>query len=285
MSRIVYVNGKYVPEEEAKVSVFDRGFLFADAVYEVTAVLDGKLIDYAGHVARLERSLGELGMEMPMNADELLEVHREMIRRNNLQEGPLYLQITRGVADRTFVFPKQGTPQTLILFTQEKSVLKNSDAETGIKVISVPDIRWGRRDIKTVQLLAASMAKMEAKAKGKNDAWLVEDGLVTEGSSNNAYIVTKEGTIVTRSLSTSILPGITRKAVLKLAQEASMKFEERSFSIEEAQNAAEAFITSATNFVCPVVEIDNVEISGGKPGPVAIRLRELYIEEARKALI
>jgi len=284
MSRIVYVNGDYVPEEEAKVSVFDRGFLFADAVYEVTAVLDGKLIDYAGHVMRLERSLGELGMKMPVSADELLEIHREMIRRNNLQEGPLYLQVTRGVADRDFAFPKD-TPLTLILFTQAKSVIQSPQAETGIKVISVPDIRWGRRDIKTVQLLAASMAKMEAKAQGKNDAWLVEDGFVTEGSSNNAYIVTQEGTIVTRNLSTSILPGITRKAVLKLAEEASIKLEERPFTIAEAKDAAEAFITAATTFVCPVVEIDNVKISGGKPGPVATRLRELYIEEARKALI
>ena len=284
MSRIVYVNGDYVPEEEAKISVFDRGFLFADAVYEVTAVLDGKLIDYAGHVMRLERSLGELGMNMPVSADELLEIHREMIRRNNLQEGPLYLQVTRGVADRDFAFPKD-TPLTLILFTQAKSVIQSPQAETGIKVISVPDIRWGRRDIKTVQLLAASMAKMEAKAQGKNDAWLVEDGFVTEGSSNNAYIVTQEGTIVTRNLSTSILPGITRKAVLKLAEEASIKLEERPFTIAEAKDAAEAFITAATTFVCPVVEIDNVKISGGKPGPVATRLRELYIEEARKALI
>ena len=206
------------------------------------------------------------------------------IRRNNLQEGPLYLQVTRGVADRDFAFPKD-TPLTLILFTQAKSVIQSPQAETGIKVISVPDIRWGRRDIKTVQLLAASMAKMEAKAQGKNDAWLVEDGFVTEGSSNNAYIVTQEGTIVTRNLSTSILPGITRKAVLKLAEEASIKLEERPFTIAEAKDAAEAFITAATTFVCPVVEIDNVEISGGKPGPVATRLRELYIEEARKALI
>ncbi|MFA6809493.1 MAG: D-amino-acid transaminase [Desulfoplanes sp.] len=284
MSRIVYVNGTYVPEEDAVISAFDRGFLFADAIYEVTAVLDGKLIDYPGHVARLKRSLAEVGMDMPVNADKLLEIHREMIRRNNLQEGPLYLQVTRGVADRDFVFPKN-TPLTLVLFTQAKSIIESAQAKTGIKVISVPDIRWGRRDIKTVQLLAASMAKMEAKHAGKNDAWLVEDGFVTEGSSNNAYIVTKDGTIITRNLSTSILPGITRKAVLKLANEASMKLEERPFTIAEAQDAAEAFITAATTFVCPVVEIDNVKISGGKPGPVATRLRELYIEEARKAAV
>ncbi|MDD2218558.1 MAG: D-amino-acid transaminase [Desulfoplanes sp.] len=284
MSRIVYVNGTYVPEEDAVISAFDRGFLFADAIYEVTAVLDGKLIDYPGHVARLKRSLAEVGMDMPVNADKLLEIHREMIRRNNLQEGPLYLQVTRGVADRDFVFPKN-TPLTLVLFTQAKSIIESAQAKTGIKVISVPDIRWGRRDIKTVQLLAASMAKMEAKHAGKNDAWLVEDGFVTEGSSNNAYIVTKDGTIITRNHSTSILPGITRKAVLKLANEASMKLEERPFTIAEAQDAAEAFITAATTFVCPVVEIDNVKISGGKPGPVATRLRELYIEEARKAAV
>jgi D-alanine transaminase len=284
MSRIVYVNGNYLPEEEATVSIFDRGFLFADGVYEVTAVVDGKILEFDGHVARLERSLGEVGMSMPVSADELLAIHRELVARNDLQEGAIYLQITRGAADRDFAYPKD-VPQTMVLFTQAKSLVDSPLAARGLKVISVDDIRWGRRDIKTVQLLAPCMAKMAAKAEGKDDAWMVQDGVVTEGTSNNAYIITKEGTIVTRNLSNSILPGITRASVLKLAEEKGMTVEERAFTIEEAKEAAEAFVTAATTFVCPVVEIDGVEISGGKPGPVVTRLKELYIEEGRKAAI
>jgi len=281
MSRTVYVNGSYLPEEDATVSIFDRGFLFADAVYEVTAVLDGKLVDYAGHAARLERSLKELQMDMPVTADELLEIHRELVARNDLNEGAIYLQITRGAADRDFIFPKDAK-QTLVMFTQEKNI---SAPKTGIRIISAPDIRWGRRDIKTVQLLAPSMTKMLAKAEGKDDAWMVQDGFVTEGTSCNAYIVTKEGKIVTRNLSHSILHGITRAAVLRLAAELDMEIEERPFTIEEAQNAAEAFVTAATTFVNPVIEIDNVELSDGTPGPVVKRLSELYFEESRKAAI
>ncbi len=284
MSRIVYVNGAYVPEEEATISIFDRGFIFADGVYEVTAILDGKLVDFEGHCVRLERSLGELKMPMPVTAEELLEIHRELIRKNNLTEGLVYLQVTRGAADRDFAFPKD-TPQTLVLFTQNKPLVDTPMARNGLKVLSVEDMRWSRRDIKTVQLLGPCLAKMEAKAQGKDDAWMVEDGLVNEGTSNNAYIITKEGTIVTRHLSNSILHGITRKAVLKVAAEAGMNVEERPFSIEEAQQAAEAFVTAATTFVCPVVEIDGVPLSGGKPGPMVKRLRELYVEEGRKAAI
>lgn len=281
MNRTVYVNGQYVAEEEAKISIFDRGFLFADGVYEVTAVLDGKLVDYNGHAARLQRSLHELGMEMPVSPEEMLAIHRELIKRNELDEGLIYMQVTRGAADRDFAYPKD-TPQTLVLFTQAKSLTVE---KAGIKVISAPDIRWGRRDIKTVQLLAPCMMKMMAKRAGKDDAWLVEDGYVTEGTSNNAYIVTKEGTIVTRDLSSSILHGITRAAVLKLAEEADMKVEERPFTIEEAQQAAEAFITSATTFVYPVIEIDGVAVGDGEVGPVAKRLNEVYIEESRKVAI
>ena len=279
MSRTVYVNGSYLPEENATVSIFDRGFLFADGVYEVTAVLDGKLVDYAGHATRLERSLNELKMELPISSEELLEVHRELIKRNNLEEGGIYLQITRGAADRDFMFPEDAK-QTIVLFTQAKPLTAK---KTGIRIISAPDIRWGRRDIKTVQLLASSMTKMVAKAEGKDDAWLVQDGFVTEGTSSNAYIVTKEGKIITRNLSTSLLHGITRSSVLKLAAEMSMEVEERAFSIEEAQQAAEAFVTAATSFVCPVIEIDNVELSNGTAGPVATRLNEIYITESRKA--
>lgn len=279
MSRIVYVNGTYVPEEEAKVSVFDRGFLFADGIYEVTAVVDGKICEWEGHAARLERSLGEIGMGMPMSVDELLEVHRELVKRNNLEEGAIYLQVTRGAVDRNFVMP-EGLEQTVVLFTQVK---KLTGEKSGLRVISVPDIRWGRRDIKTVQLLAASLVKTEAKKKGKDDAWMVEDGFVTEGSSNNTYIVTKEGKIITRNLTNSILPGITRKSVLRLADEMNMEVEERPFTIEEAKNAVEAFMTAATSFVTPVIEVDGVTLGGGIPGPVSTRLSEVYIEESRKA--
>ncbi len=280
MGRIVYVNGEYLPEEEAKISVFDRGFLFADGIYEVSSVIEGKPIDNAAHIARMHRSLGELRMEAPVSDDELLAIQAEVIQRNDLKEGLVYWQVTRGAADRDFNFPEGATP-SLVMFTQTKTLLDSSAAKTGISVISQPDIRWLRRDIKTVQLLAAALAKQAAKDAGAGDAWLVEDGFVTEGSSNNAYIVTKQGTIVTRQLSNDILPGITRASVLRLAREAQMRVEERPFTIEEAQDAAEAFYTSASSFVMPVVRIDGVEIGDGAPGPVATRLREIYIEAAR----
>ncbi|MEC7764572.1 MAG: D-amino-acid transaminase [Pseudomonadota bacterium] len=284
MSRIVYVNGEYLPEEDAKVSVFDRGFLMADGVYEVTSVLGGKIIDFDGHAKRLERSLTELDMKMPMSQDDLLAIHRELVAKNGIEEGMIYLQITRGApGDRDFAFPPEGTPLTVVLFTQNKPGLADSPAaKTGIKVISIEDIRWGRRDIKTVQLLYPSMGKMMAKKAGVDDAWMVEDGAVTEGTSNNAYIV-KGGTIITRQLSTDILHGITRAAVLRFAKEAQMKVEERPFTIEEAQGADEAFITSASTFVMPVVEVDGATVGTGTPGPVATRLREIYLEESRKA--
>jgi D-alanine transaminase len=284
MTRTVYVNGDYLPETEAKVSIFDRGFLFADGVYEVTSVLDGKLVDFAGHAKRLQRSLDELQMANPVTEAELLEIHRELVRLNEIDEGLIYLQITRGAADRDFAFPKEATP-TIVLFTQAKSGLADSPvAKTGLKVISIEDQRWGRRDIKTVQLLYPSMGKMMAKAAGADDAWMVEDGHVTEGTSNNAYIV-KGNTIVTRHLGNEILHGITRAAVLRFAREAQMSVEERPFTVEEAMAADEAFITSASAFVMPVVEIDGQAIGSGTPGPVAARLREIYLDEMRRAAV
>ena len=285
MSRTVYVNGEYLPEEDAKISIFDRGFLFADGVYEVTSILDGKLIDFDGHAKRLARSLNELDMQAPCTEEELLEIHRELIARNELNEGLIYLQVTRGAADRDFAYPSADTKPTLVLFSQAKKIAVSAAAESGIKVISIPDERWGRRDIKTVQLLYPSMGKMMAKAAGADDAWMVEDGFVTEGTSNNAYIVTHDGTIVTRHLSTEILHGITRAAVLNMANEAQMKLEERPFTIKEAQHAAEAFITSASSFVMPIVSIDGAAVGTGAPGPIAKRLREIYLEESRKAAL
>ncbi len=283
MSRIVYVNGEYLPEEDAKISVFDRGFLMADAVYEVTSVIDGKILAFDGHTERLERSLNELDMKAPCAIPELLDIHRELIKRNDLTEGLVYLQVSRGIADRDFAYPD--VEPSLVLFTQSKNVVNSPMAENGMKVISIPDIRWGRRDIKTVQLLAPSMGKMAAKAAGCDDAWLVEDGLVTEGTSNNAYIVTQDGTIITRNLGTEILAGITRAAVLRFAAEAQIKIEERPFTIEEAQAAKEAFVTSATTFVGPVIEIDGAQIGDGKVGKIARRLREIYLEESLKTAI
>ena len=287
MSRTVYLNGAYVPEEDAKISIFDRGFLMADGVYEVTSVIDGKLIDFDGHTARLDRSLRELDMENPISRDDLLEAHRELVRLNAIDEGLVYLQITRGAPnDRDFVFPDPDeTPQTIVMFTQNKPGLaENPTAKKGIKIISIEDIRWGRRDIKTVQLLYPSMGKMMAKKQGADDAWMVEDGAVTEGTSNNAYIV-KDGKIITRALSNDILHGITRAAVLRFSQEAQMEVIERDFTIAEAQEADEAFITSASTFVMPVVEIDSQPLGTGIPGPLVTRLREIYLEESLKRAI
>lgn len=287
MSRTVYVNGTYLPEEDAKISIFDRGFLMADGVYEVTSVLGGKLIDFAGHCKRLARSLSELDMAAPATDDELLAIHRELVAVNGVTDGMVYLQITRGApGDRDFVFPDPATtPPTLVLFTQSKPGLaEHPAAATGMKVISIPDIRWGRRDIKTVQLLYPSMGKMMARKAGCDDAWMVEDGFVTEGTSNNTYIV-RGNRIITRHLSSDILQGITRAAVLRLAAEAQMEVEERPFTIDEAKAADEAFFTSASAFVMPVVEIDGAALGGGTPGPVTARLRDIYLDEMRKSAI
>jgi D-alanine transaminase len=286
MSRIVHVNGDWLPEAEARVSVFDRGFLMADGVYEVTSVLGGKLIDFDGHCRRLDRSLKELGMGNPHSDAGWLALHREVVAKNGIVDGLVYLQVTRGnPGDRDFAYPPADTPQTVVLFTQAKPGLAdNPAAKTGWRVISIPDQRWARRDIKTVQLLYPSMAKMAAKAAGVDDAWFVEDGAVTEGTSNNAYII-KGGKIITRPLSHDILHGITRATLLRFAAEAQMEVVERPFTIAEAQAADEAFITSASAFVMPVVEIDGAAVGTGKPGPVAARLREIYLDETQKAAV
>ncbi len=279
MSRTVYVNGEFLPEENAKISVFDRGFLFADGVYEVSSVLHGKLIDNEGHMKRLRRSLSELNMDSPASDAEIESIQKELISRNDINEGLVYLQVTRGAADRDFAYPS-GTKPSLVMFTQAKNALDNPQAKRGISIVTTEDIRWGRRDIKTVGLLASCMAKMIAKQAGADDAWLVENGKITEGSSNNAYIVTRDGTIVTRHLGTEILSGITRRAVLKLAEQQTIRIEERAFTPAEASEAVEAFITSATTFVMPVVSIDGKSVGDGKPGPITNQLRELYIRTA-----
>lgn len=281
MSRIVYVNGEYVPEEEAKVSIFDRAFLFADGIYEVTAVLDGKLVDYDAHMERLHRSLRELDMAQPASDADIREMHEQLMARNDLTEGLIYMQITRGVAERDFAYPEDAK-QTMVAFTQVKDLADSAQARTGIKIITIPDIRWQRRDIKSTGMLAQAMGKQAAKEAGVGDAWMVEDGYVTEGTSNTAFIVLDDNRLVTRPLSNSILPGITRRTLLKLAESGEISVEERPFTVDEAKRASEAFLTSASSFVMPIVEIDGVTIGGGQPGPVTRKLREIYIDEARK---
>jgi D-alanine transaminase len=282
MSRIAYVNGAFVPIEEARISILDRGFIFGDGIYEVTAVLDGGLVDNEAHIARLQRSLGEIGLASPIAMDELTRLELELIRRNDLAEGGVYLEITRGAADREFAFPKGDVAPSLVMFTQARALVDSPDAKTGISVKSVADIRWKRRDIKSVALLAQVMAKQEAVAAGCVEAWMVEDGEVTEGSSSSAFIITHDGAIVARPLTNEILPGVTRKAVLALAAEQNLTIEDRRFTLAEAFKAAEAFDCSASGFVMPVVQIDGKTVGNGAPGQLTLRLRELYIEHARK---
>lgn len=275
MTRTAYVNGEYLPLEQASVSVLDRGFLFADGIYEVAAVLGGRLVDNAGHLARLERSLSEIGIKNPYSLEEWVRIETELVARDGLEEGLVYLQVTRGAAERDFSFPKDTAP-TVVAFTQAKKIAHNPLAESGAKVVTVPDIRWQRRDIKSVALLAQVLAKQAASEAGAAEAFMVEDGSITEGSSSTAFIVTRDGTIVTRPLSNALLPGITRRAVIALATEFDLKLEERLFSVEELHDAAEAFYTSASAFVMPVVSVDGRALGDGRPGPVARRLRELY---------
>jgi D-alanine transaminase len=273
---IAYVNGSFVPLSEAKVSVLDRGFLFADGIYEVAAVLDGKLIDNASHLARLERSVGEISLALPESIARIEEIQKELVKRNNLTSGLVYLEVTRGAdTGRDFAFPK-GVKPTLILFTSAKDIVNAPSAKTGIGVITVPDIRWTRRDIKSVALLAQVLAKQAAAEAGAGEAWMIEDGKVTEGGSSSAFILTQDDVLVTRQ------NGSTRKAVVALAAERQLRVEERAFSIEEALAAKEAFITSASSFVQAVVSIDGKNIANGKPGPMTDRLREIYVDFARK---
>lgn len=278
--RTVYVNGAYLPEDQATVSIFDRGFIFADGIYEVSAVLGGKLVDCEAHLGRLARSCNEIQLPLPWSTAELVAIHKELIKRNNLVEGGIYLQVTRGAADRDFAFPVDTKP-SLVMFTQARKIDDNPLARTGAKVVSCDDIRWSRRDIKSVGLLAQVLAKQFAATQGAQEAWMLEGGIVTEGGSSTSWIV-KGDKLISRPLSTAVLPGITRKAVLALLDETGFTFEERPFSLAEALDADEAFYTSANAFVMPVIDIDGHRIGGGQPGPVARRLREIYLDHARK---
>lgn len=275
--RTIFLNGHYVREDQAQIPIFDRGLLMADGVYEVTTVINKTLVDFDAHMARLENSLAAIDIPCPYMPSELLSVHKSLIRANKLVEGLVYLQVTRGQQERDFVMPENPQP-TVFAFTQAKTILDNPAAKTGIRVISMPDARWLHRDVKSIQLLSSSLAKTAAVRQGKDDVWFVEDGLVTEGSTNNAFIVTRAGKIVTRDLGKALLPGVTRAAVLQLAAQDGLDIEERAFSIAEAQAAAEAFITSATTLVLPVVEVDGVAIGDGHVGPMAKALRGLYLD-------
>ncbi|CAH2603887.1 D-alanine aminotransferase [Rhodovastum atsumiense] len=284
MTRIVHLNGQWLPETEARISIFDRGFLFADAIYEVTAVIGGKLVDYAAHAARLKRSLHEIGLGLPCAEEQMLALHREIVVRNDLKEGLIYLQISRGAEDRDFIY-HDGLAPTFVMFTQARNVLGNPRIERGLKVVTAPDRRWSRRDIKTTQLLYPSLVKTAAHGQGADDVFLVEDGLITEASGANVHIIDRSGTLITRALSQAILPGITRASVLEIARAGGIPVEERGFSVAEAQAAAECFLSSATSFVMPVVEIDGQPISDGAPGPLTRRLRALYLEDRLAAAI
>jgi D-alanine transaminase len=280
MSRTVYVNGEFLPEENAKISVFDRGFLFADAAYEVFPVLGGGIADADAHLARLARSLDELNFPAFYTTDEYLPLLKTLVRNNKLEEGLIYIQVTRGAHDRDFNFPKDTDP-SVVMFTQKKNVVDNPQAKTGISVVTTPDIRWQRCDIKTVGLLPACLAKAEASRQGADDAWMFDsDNNITEGSSNNAYIITHDGKLLTRHLSEAILHGITRVSVVKLIEQSDLELEERPFSIAEAEAAKEAFCSSASAFVMPVVKINGNDIADGKPGPHAVKLRKLCIGAA-----
>ncbi|MBL0406442.1 D-amino-acid transaminase [Microvirga aerilata] len=279
MSRIVFLNGSFLPLEEAKVPFMDRGFLFGDGVYEGIGVLDGRLIDNEAHLERLERSLSEVRIPNPYTRAEWTSLQGEIVRRNGMQEGFIYFQVTRGVAERDFFFPENAKP-TVAMFTQAKAIVHAPAAEKGIAVVTVPDLRWERRDIKSISLLAQVLAKQAAKEAGAQEAWLVDEGFVTEGGSSSAFIVTPTGSIVVRPLSHAILPGITRKSLLRLSKEGGIALEERRFTVEEAYEAAEAFLTSASNFVLPVVSIDGRPVADGKPGPITRKLRELYLQMA-----
>lgn len=275
MSRIVYVNGEYVPEEKAKVSIFDRGFVFGDGVYEVVPVIRGRLADRDYFLQRLASSLDKLGIAWPCSETDYQEVLEQLVARNSLEEGIVYTQVTRGASDRQFTFPAN-TPSSMAAFTQVMPLIDNPAAANGITVVTTAEIRWLRRDIKSLNLLAQVLAKQYAADHDAGEAWMIEDGLVTEGASSTAYIV-NEGRVITRPLSNLILPGIRRRRLLELADGEGIACEERPFSLGEALAADEAFISSATTILHPVINIDGNRIGDGKPGPVSCRLRQSYV--------
>jgi len=280
--RIAYVNGRYLPHGQAGVHIEDRALQLGDGIYEVTNVVNFRLIDEEAHLDRMERSLREIGMAMPMGRAALKLVMREMVARNHIADGLLYQQVTRGAVRRDHVPPQDGPRPTLIMTVRgHDMVALAARMQTGIAVASQPDIRWGRCDIKTVQLLPNLLAKQAARALGAYEAWLIDrDGYVTEGSSTSAWIVDRDGTVVTRDLSNAILPGVTRRIMLEALAEAQIKVVERKFTLAEALNAREAFLSSATGAAVPIVAIDGKPVGTGTPGPVTQRIYDLYAVRA-----
>ena len=285
MSRIAYVNGRYVPHREALVHIEDRGYQFADAVYEVCEIWRGKIVDETRHLTRLERSLGELLISMPMDRQALKVVMREVVRRNRIYDGIVYMQVSRGVSRRDHIFPPPGTPPALVITARSLSREKgNQLAEQGVGVITVPENRWERVDIKSVSLLPNALARQKAKEAGAREAWFVDrDGYVTEGAATTAWIVSRDGVLITRPNGRDILPGVTRLTLSDLARREGLTIEERKFTVEEAQAAREAFMTAASTLVMPIVTIDGKPVANGHPGTIALKLRALFHEVAEKA--
>lgn len=277
--RTAYVNGEFLPLESAKVPLMDRGFLFGDGVYEVSAVIGGRLVDNDAHLSRLQRSLQEIDLELPMGQEEIVSLQKELIARDSVQEGIIYLQVTRGPAERDFAFPAASVP-TLVMFTQAREILVNANVKRGVKVVSTPDLRWFRRDIKSICLLPQVLAKQHAVGAGGFEAILIKDGHVTEAASSSVFHVSKEGVLRTRPLSSDILAGVTRAAILRLAGKIGTPVEQQASSLAELLDAREVFLTSAAMIVMPVIAIDGKQIGDGKPGPCASMLREQYLAEA-----
>ena len=284
MNKQVYVNGKYFDKNDAVVSVFDRGFLFADSVYEVTAVIKGLLVDWKAHFTRLKNSLKEINLELNIQEKEIFSIQKNLIDKNKIKEGLVYIQVTRGIGERDFNFSETQFKPTIVIFTQEKKILNTDRAKKGIKVVTFEEERWKRRDIKTTQLLASSMAKSEASKIGKDDCWFIEEGYITEGSSSNAFIINDNNEVITRELSHNLLGGITRSSLLHFCKKNNMKFRESKFTELEAKAAREAFITSATNFVVPVIEIDGEKVGKGVVGSYVKKVQKLYLNEIKKRL-
>ena len=284
MTRIVYLNGEYLPDSEAKISIFDRAVNFGDAIYDVAGVLDSKLVDFEHHMQRYFSSLEKLGIPSPLSQDEILQAFRELVSRNHLDEGLVYLQVSRGVAERDFVWPEEIEP-TVFMFTQTKSSVENEAAQTGIALVSTDDIRWARRDIKSVNLLAQVLAKQIAHEAGAYEALMIDaDGYVTECGSTSFFIV-RDDLILTRPLSNDILPGVTRRALIALCENHALRLVESKFTLDEALAADEAFISGASSYVLPVRSIDGESIGEQVPGPVSQRMREIYLEFVRASLI
>ena len=279
----VYVNGEFYSKKEASISVFDRGFLFSDSVYEVSAVIEGKLVDWKEHFARLIRSLSHLSLVNNFKEEDFYQIQKKLIKENELKEGLCYIQVTRGVAEREFNFAKKSLLPTVVIFTQEKQILNNPASKVGIKIITVPDDRWQRRDIKTTQLLAQSLAKTHAVQKGVDDSLLVQGGFINECSSSNAFTI-KDGRIITPNLSSNILGGITRSSVIKFCQINNIKIKEQKVNIDYLMNAQEVFLTSSTGFVIPVIEIDGRLVGNGLVGDMVKEIQRIYLEHIKAKL-